>query len=419
MPDLITQLRNLHPKLVSRAVGQLAHGELLRESLEAEISRFYERLTDAVESGSQEWLDTLIEEWVASRPASTHHEQQTFIPLLHTLRRCAWEILSDHLPPAEALHTINVLERFFAETSLGLARLETEARIREIEAELGLARVELERLDKSKSDFIAVAAHELKTPLTLIEGYSQLLAVELPGDHALRPRVQVLLGGLGNGTRRLKQIIEDMIDVSLIDNNLLALHYSPVNLSELVEHLRAEVEATMRQRRLSLSAEPVEPGLTTYVDVNRLRQVLIHILENAIKFTPDGGSITVRSRRLPGFVEIAVADTGIGIAPENQQRIFEKFAALGDVSLHSSGKTKFKGGGPGLGLPIARGIVAAHGGTLWVESPGYDEVACPGATVHIMLPLLSEPPEVKEPELLTWAKNPKPWRSLSMDMEGG
>ena len=417
MPDLITQLRNLHPKLVSRAVGQLAHGELLRESLEAEINRFYERLTAAVESGSQEWLATLIEEWVASRPASTNHEQQTFIPLLHTLRRCAWEILSDHLPPAEALHTINVLERFFAETSLGLARLETEARIREIEAELGLARAELERLDQSKSDFIAVAAHELKTPLTLIEGYSQLLAVELPGDQY--PRVQVLLGGLGNGTRRLKQIIEDMIDVSLIDNNLLALHYSPVNLSELVEHLRAEVEATAHQRRLSLSVEPVEPGLTTYVDVHRLRQVLIHILENAVKFTPDGGSITIRSRRLPGFVEIAVADTGIGIAPENQQRIFEKFASLGDVSLHSSGKTKFKGGGPGLGLPIARGLVAAHGGTLWVESPGYDEVACPGTTVHIMLPLLSEPPEVKEPELLTWAKNPKPWRSLSMDMEGG
>ncbi len=417
MSDLIAQLRNLHPKLVSRAVEQLAHGELLRESLEAELGRFYERLTDAVESGSPEWLNSLIEAWVAARPASANNEQQTFLPLLHTLRRCAWEILSDHLPPAEALRGINVLERFWAEASLGLVRLETEARIREIETELGLARVELERLDKSKSDFIALAAHELKTPLTLIEGYTQLLAAELPGDHALRQRVQVLLGGLGNGTRRLRQIIDDMIDVSLIDNNLLALHYSPVNLSELMEHLRAEVEATMRQRRLSLNVEAAEPGLTTCVDVNRLRQVLIHILENAIKFTPDGGSITVHSRRLPGFVEIAVADTGIGIAPENQQRIFEKFASLGDVSLHSSGKTKFKGGGPGLGLPIARGIVVAHGGTLWVESPGYDEVACPGTTVHIMLPLLSEPPEVKEPELLTWAKNPKPWRTLSFDIE--
>ena len=415
MPELVIQLRDLHPKLIQRAVDRLAHGELLRESLEAEIGRFYDRLAAAVESGSQEWLNTLMQEWMASRPAPTNHEQQTFVPLLHTLRSCTWEVLTTDLAPVEALRAIATLEHFFAEAIAYLYVAEYEARVREVEAELGRAQAEMEKLDKSKSDFIAVAAHELKTPLTLIEGYSQLLAAELPGDRY--PRVAVLLGGLGNGTRRLNEIIEDMIDVSLIDNNLLALHYTWVNLGEVVEQLRAEVEATVRQRRLSLTIEPIEPDLTTYADPERLSQVLVHILENAVKFTPDGGAITIRSRRLPGFLEIAIADTGIGIAPENQQRIFEKFASLGDVSLHSSGKTKFKGGGPGLGLPIARGIVTAHGGMLWVESPGYDEVANRGTTVHIMLPLLSEPPEIKEPELLTWAKNPKPWRKFSLDAD--
>src|SRR3990172_1652856 len=88
MPELVIQLRDLHPKLIQRAVDRLANGELLRESLEAEIGRFYDRLAAAVESGSQEWLNTLMQEWMASRPAPTNHEQQTFVPLLHTLRSC-------------------------------------------------------------------------------------------------------------------------------------------------------------------------------------------------------------------------------------------------------------------------------------------------------------------------------------------
>jgi signal transduction histidine kinase len=130
-------------------------------------------------------------------------------------------------------------------------------------------------------------------------------------------------------------------------------------------------------------------------DSERLYQALRNIISNAVKFTPDGGRISVEGRELPGFLEVRVSDTGIGIAPENQSQIFEKFGRLGNPSLHSSGKTKFKGGGPGLGLPIARGIVEAHGGTIWVESAGYDEIQFPGATFHILLPLRQEPPDKK------------------------
>jgi signal transduction histidine kinase len=101
----------------------------------------------------------------------------------------------------------------------------------------------------------------------------------------------------------------------------------------------------------------------------------------------------VRARPLPGFVEVSVADTGIGIAAEHQQRIFEKFGGLGDAARHSSGKTKFKGGGAGLGLAIARGIIEAHGGAIWCESAGYDEVNCPGSTFHIMVPIRTELPK--------------------------
>jgi signal transduction histidine kinase len=130
-----------------------------------------------------------------------------------------------------------------------------------------------------------------------------------------------------------------------------------------------------------------------FADEERLYQALRNVVANAIKYTPDGGEIIVSGRKLPGFVEITVADTGIGIDPDDHIRIFEKFGRLGNVSLHSSGKMKFKGGGPGLGLPITRGILEAHGGAIWVESQVYDEEKCPGSIFHILLPVRVEPPD--------------------------
>jgi signal transduction histidine kinase len=113
---------------------------------------------------------------------------------------------------------------------------------------------------------------------------------------------------------------------------------------------------------------------------------------NAIKFTPDGGRIAIEGKTIKESsgspeVEITIHDTGIGIAKENQEVVFEKFYQTGEVLMHSSGKTKFKGGGPGLGLAIARGIVEAHGGRIWLKSPGYDEKTNPGTTVYVRLPV--------------------------------
>jgi signal transduction histidine kinase len=102
---------------------------------------------------------------------------------------------------------------------------------------------------------------------------------------------------------------------------------------------------------------------------------------------------------LPGFIEVTISDSGIGIDPEDHTKIFEKFSSLGSVSLHSSGKTKFKGGGPGLGLPITKGIIEAHGGAIWVESEGYNEDMCPGSVFHILLPLRKSPPDDKTAKL--------------------
>ena len=121
----------------------------------------------------------------------------------------------------------------------------------------------------------------------------------------------------------------------------------------------------------------------------------MHLLMNAIKYTPDGGKISISGyfvekgddRYPPGGVEIIVSDTGIGIDPRFKDLIFTKFYQTGELALHSSGKTKFKGGGPGLGLAIVRGIIQAHGGRVWADSPGYDEEKNPGSHFHVILPV--------------------------------
>jgi len=170
-----------------------------------------------------------------------------------------------------------------------------------------------------------------------------------------------------------------MIDVSMIDNNLLTITFQPVWVDRLLHIIEQEVREIVQQRQLSLTVHAF-PGSNqmTYGDGERLLQAFRHLISNGIKYTPDGGKIDVDGRLLPGFVEVIISDNGIGIDPENHVRVFEKFGRLGDVALHSSGKTKFKGGGPGLGLPITKGIIEAHGGAIWVESEGYDEEKCQG-----------------------------------------
>jgi len=128
-------------------------------------------------------------------------------------------------------------------------------------------------------------------------------------------------------------------------------------------------------------------------DSLRLHQVFVNLIGNAVKYTPDGGRIDITARMLtvtgeqPVGVEVIVADSGVGINIEDQNRIFDKFYRTEGPELHSTSKTRFMGGGPGLGLTIAKGIVDAHGGRIYVESKGYDPEKCPGSHFHVLLPI--------------------------------
>jgi signal transduction histidine kinase len=255
------------------------------------------------------------------------------------------------------------------------------------------------RLEQNKASFIKVAAHELRTPLTLLEGYARMMHAMDSPDLAY---LQVLLPGFDSGTARLRAVIGDMIDVTLIDANTININYQPVQLDKLTRIVVERVEAESENRRVKFEIMPSPLETVLYADPERLLQAFQKILTNSLKFTPDGGTVTIRSHLSPpsehgegidGFVTIEFQDTGIGIEPVNLERIFEVFSGIHDFSLHSSGKTKFMGGGPGLGLPIARGIIEAHGGRLWAESPGFDERTCPGSTFFVDLPIRTEPPQ--------------------------
>lgn len=271
-------------------------------------------------------------------------------------------------------------------------RQEMEARVAKETEALEEMNRQLEKLARARSDFVNIAAHELKTPLTLLRGYTDILREEAGALD--KPRLESAMAGMDRGLARLERIVADLIDLSRIEAELLQLSFEPVAISSLVRMVLEETREWVERRRQTVSVEGLADLPPIQGDARRLHQALLNVVSNSIKFTPDGGRIVIRGRVLGAqgavgtdFVEIVVADTGIGIAKEEQERIFEKFYRVGDVQHHSSGEYKFKGAGPGLGLPIARGIVEAHGGRIWVESEGYDEVRCPGSEFHIVLPV--------------------------------
>ena len=371
----------------------MARGEGVRAGFLEELNQFYDLLLQAIESGDPTWMDSLLDGWVEARTQTDLQNRDTSLaPILESIWLETFNIARENLDKQEALELISSLMPLYTHSLEYSISTETRHYIEYVSAELEKAKNKLEKLDKSKSDFISIAAHELKTPLTLIEGYAAMLKEQIGVQRATQ--ADIYLKGLDNGTRRLREIIDDMIDVSMIDNSLLSLNFQPLWLNRLFKVLSNEFHQSMSERNLMFSINPF-PGSDemTFGDSERLYQAFRNLIANAIKFTPDGGKIVIDGRKLPGFVEVTFQDTGIGIDPEDHDRIFEKFGRTGSVSLHSSGKTKFKGGGPGLGLPITKGIIEAHGGAIWVESPGYDEEKCPGAIFHVLLPIQKEPPD--------------------------
>ena len=252
----------------------------------------------------------------------------------------------------------------------------------------------LAQMDRTKSEFIDIVSHELMTPLAIIMGYNQLIL----DDDIIQQDAQYthIFQGINKGTIRMREIVDTMLDVAKIDTRSLRLQANPVSIRAPIQEVADKLGPALAERRISLEIKDLTSLPLLETDLEALNKVFYHLIVNAVKYTPDGGRITVSGRALPagalpavpeGGLELIVADTGIGIDPQHLDLIFAKFYQTGDVVAHSSGKTKFKGGGPGLGLAIVRGIVDAHGGKVWAESLGHDEETCPGSRFHVVLPL--------------------------------
>jgi signal transduction histidine kinase len=207
---------------------------------------------------------------------------------------------------------------------------------------------------------------------------------------------------LGRACERLEQVIGQMLDVSQIDTAVMAFRYDTVTLAEVVEAALHPLRTAIHERRLELILQGLDEAPALFADGPRLTQTFGALIGNAVKYTPDGGHIEVTALHMAGeaarpeAVEVVVADTGVGIDPKYHELIFEKFFRVGSAALHSTGSTKFMGAGPGLGLPLARGVVQGHGGRIWVESAGFNMERLPGSRFHVWLPL--RPPELMGPE---------------------
>jgi signal transduction histidine kinase len=266
---------------------------------------------------------------------------------------------------------VNLLQTFAAQSALAIqnARLfrEIEDKSRQIEA-----------ANRHKSEFLANMSHELRTPLNAIIGFSEVLGERLFGE--LNEKQAEYTDDILTSGRHLLSLINEILDLSKVEAGRMELELATFDLPLAIDNARTFVRERATKHGINLDVT-VDERLGDFVgDERKIKQVLLNLLSNAVKFTPEGGRIGIKARQADGSVEISVSDTGIGIAPEDQPKIFEEFRQVGGDYAH-------KREGTGLGLTLAKKFVELHGGRIWVES----EVG-KGSTFSFTLPERPSPP---------------------------
>jgi two-component system phosphate regulon sensor histidine kinase PhoR len=236
----------------------------------------------------------------------------------------------------------------------------------------------LRRLEQVRTEFVANVSHELRTPLTAIQGYLETL---LGGALEEREHARRFLEIAFRHTERLGRLLNDLTDLSNIELGKVALRLAPVRLSDVVDSVFEIIRPRAESGRVGLIADVLPPDLTVHADHDRLAQILINLVDNAVKYTPENGWVTVRARPRDGAAaEIRVRDTGVGIPAADLPRITERFYRVDKARSRELG-------GTGLGLAIVKHLVLAHGGELAIESQEGQ-----GTTVRFTLPVQPPPP---------------------------
>jgi GAF domain-containing protein len=287
------------------------------------------------------------------------------VPLLREDRLVGGLAVNRNAVGAFEPEVIALLQTFASQSALAIqnARL-----FREIEQKGR----ELEAASRHKSEFLANMSHELRTPLNAIIGFSEVLAERMFGE--INDKQAEYVGDILESGRHLLSLINDILDLSKIEAGRMDLDPSPFDLPTAIENTLILVRERAQRRNIALG-RTIDARLGTIrADERKVKQVLLNLLSNALKFTPEGGRIDVRADVDDGAARIAVTDTGVGIAPEDQRAVFEEFRQVGAVSR--------KAEGTGLGLAISRKLIELHGGRLWLES-----AVGAGSTFTFTLPL--------------------------------
>jgi two-component system sensor histidine kinase ResE len=214
------------------------------------------------------------------------------------------------------------------------------------------------QLENMRRDFVANVSHELRTPLTLIQGYAEALEEGLAVDEEAR---QEMVGIIREETNRLKRLVSDLLDLSKMQSGNLQLTLNSINLPSLLERATHPFRPLAREQKIQLKLQLGQQLPEIIGDEDRLAQVLINLLDNALRYTPEGGAIELGVAAKGKGVEIWVQDSGSGISPQEVPYIFERFFKVDKSRRRDSA-------GTGLGLAIAKSIIQAHGGTFRVES---------------------------------------------------
>ncbi|HSE47046.1 MAG TPA: ATP-binding protein, partial [Gemmatimonadales bacterium] len=291
------------------------------------------------------------------------------VPMVREDRLIGCLVVSRDRPGGFPAETIELLRTFATQSALAIqnARLFHE---------LADKSRQLEAASQHKSEFLANMSHELRTPLNAVIGFSEVLLQRMFG--ALNDKQDEYLRDIYASGQHLLSLINDILDLSKIEAGRMELTPAPFPLPSALDNAVTLVKERAARHGIALQVD-VDPQVGDLVgDERKVKQVLLNLLSNAVKFTPEGGRISLKASRKDGMVEIAVTDTGIGIAPEDQAAIFEEFRQVG------SDETR-KQEGTGLGLTLAKKFVELHGGRIWVES-----AVGRGSTFTFTLPMVPE-----------------------------
>lgn len=231
--------------------------------------------------------------------------------------------------------------------------------LRESSSEISRKNLLLEEADRAKSEFLANMSHELRTPLNAIIGFSEAMKDGLMGELAEKQREYI--GDIYASGEHLLSLINDILDLAKVEAGKMTLELEPVSIADILHTSLSMVREKALDHRLKLSLDIDDDMPKIAADMRKLKQITFNLLSNAVKFTPDGGSVTCSAHRLDDMLEIAVSDTGIGIAPEDQARLFQPFTQI-DSALSRQYQ------GTGLGLVMIKRLAELHGGSVGLES---------------------------------------------------